>query len=152
MIGFELDDCRKALESYAMEIEELMTLVERAVTLTPQEIGEARTQLGNLKSCLRRDHKLRDTYEGRAKMTQVETAVFAPAVHQVLAGLHVLVNSRSSNKWYLELYGIQITIRHALARTLGKKDGAGRWRKSVICVRGMLRQRNMCLLVLNCVN
>lgn len=79
-IGFSIEDCRNALESYAAEIDELMALVNGAATMTPAKIEEARTQLSNLKSCLKQDYKRRDTKEGRAKMTEVEAAIFAPAV------------------------------------------------------------------------
>lgn len=121
-IGFSIEDCRNALESYAAEIDELMALVNDAATMTPAKVEEARTQLSNLKSCLKQDYKRRDTNDGRAKMTEVEAAIFAPAVHQAFADLHVPVNSRPSEQWFSELYGIQINIHHAL-------DSLTRWNK-----------------------
>lgn len=120
-IGFNAEECRKCLESYSSEIAELMELVKDSGSLTPAQIDEARTQLANLKSCLKRDYKLRDTNEGRAKMAEVEAAIYAPAVHQAFADLSISVNSRPGNEWFSELYGTQITIRDALA-SLDKWD------------------------------
>jgi hypothetical protein len=120
-IGFNAEDCRKGLESYSAEIEELMELVKDSALLTPAQIDEARAQLANLKSCLKRDYKLRDTIEGRAKMSEVEAAIYTPAVHQAFADLSISVNSRPGNEWFSELYGIQITIRDALT-SLDKWD------------------------------
>jgi len=53
-IGFNAKECRKGLESYSAEIEELIELVKDSASLTPAQIDEARTQLANLKSCLKR--------------------------------------------------------------------------------------------------
>lgn len=114
-IGFTSDECRKALESYAAEIEDLMKLADGAGTMLPTKIEGARIQLRNLKDCLRRDHQLRGTKDGRAMMTQVEATIFAPAIHQVLADLQVSVSSHPSRQWLSELYGVQITIKNALA-------------------------------------
>lgn len=114
-IGLSAVECRKALESYSIKIKKLMELVKNSATMAPANVEEARTQLANLKSCLKRDYKLRGTNEGQTRMTQVEVAIFAPAVSQAFADLHVSVNSRPTKRWFSELYGIQITIRHALA-------------------------------------
>ena len=121
-IGLNADECRKALESYAAEIEELMELVDGADSMSHAQIEEARNQLKNLKECLGRDHKLRDKRRGREQMTQVEASIFAPAVHQALVDLHISAGSRPSGQWFSELYGIQITIKHALGQLEGWQE------------------------------
>lgn len=113
-IGFNTEECRLGLETYSTEIEELMDLVKDVGSMTPAQVEKAKTQLTNLKSCLKQDAKLRDTNEGRAKMSHVEAAIYAPAVQQAFADLSITANSRPNREWFNNLYGIQVTIRHAL--------------------------------------
>jgi hypothetical protein len=114
-IGFTADQCRKALESYLAEVGELMTLVEKP-SLSPAEVQQAQSQLANLKACLKHDHRLRDTVSGQERMTHVEAAIFAPAVHQAFADLHVRSNSRPDAGWHSNLYDIHVTLSHAIAQ------------------------------------
>lgn len=118
-IGFNSEECRVSLRSYSEEIDELMNLVKDTTLMTPDQIEKAKTQLTNLKTCLKQDCRLRNTDKGLAMMTDVEAAIYAPAVQQAFADLHIRTNSRPNKEWFDELYGIQITIKHALA-SLGK--------------------------------
>lgn len=113
-IGFNVNECRIGLQSYADEIDELMELVKEVNSMKPDQIEKAKELLANLKSCLKQDCKLRDTNKGREKMSDVEAAIYAPAVHQALVDLGITSNSRPNKEWFSKLYGIQITIRHAL--------------------------------------
>lgn len=113
-IGFNAEQCRRGLLSYSEEIDELMNLIKDTTSMTSVQIEKARTQLANLKACLKQDCRLRDTNEGLAKMTDVEAAIYAPAVQQAFADLHIKTSSRPSREWFDELYGIQITIKNAL--------------------------------------
>jgi uncharacterized ubiquitin-like protein YukD len=113
-IGFNAEECRLGLESYSAEIKELMDLVKDIGSMTSAQVEKAQTQLANLKSCLKRDAKLRDTNEGRARMSHVEAVIYAPAVQQAFADLSITANSRPNREWFNNLYDIQVTIQHAL--------------------------------------
>ena len=114
-IGFNAEECCACLESISAEIEGLVELVKDVDSMTPSQIEKAKTQLANLKSCLKQDYMLRDTNQGREMMTEVEAAIYAPAVQQAFADLRITPNSRPSREWFSDLCSVQITIRHALA-------------------------------------
>lgn len=114
-IGLNSSQCRAALQGYDDEIKEIMQIVEEPHALTHFQIEEARTLLANLKDCLKRDVARRRSDVGRRQMSKVEAAIFEPAVHQAHVDLRIRLNSRPSREWYSQLYGAQLTIRHALA-------------------------------------
>lgn len=109
--SLSLDQCRKSLRSYDAEIEELMELVDGSSALTAEGIAEARERLKNLKACLERDIKRQNS---GVALTHPEQAVYMPAIMQARADLLVSAASRPSDEWFSNLYGVQITIHHAL--------------------------------------
>lgn len=108
-----LEECRKSLRSYDAEVEELMALVNDPSTLTPDLIEEARGRLKNLKACLERDRKRQNS---EVSLTHPEQAVYMPAITQARADLLISAASRPSREWFSNLYGVQVTLRHALAQ------------------------------------
>lgn len=114
IIGFNEDGCRANLQCYLGEIEEIMTLVTNPRSMSRAQVQEAQTLLRNLKSCLRRDYKRRDTAKGRAQMTKIEAAFFAPAIEEAYANLGVRVDSRPSQMWVDDLAEMEHTFEYYL--------------------------------------
>ena len=90
-----------------------MSLVGDKSQLTPERIELARNQLKNLKVCLEQDCRRQST---EIVLTQPEHAVYMPAIRQTRADLTISAASRPSAEWFDNLYGVQITLRHAIAQ------------------------------------
>lgn len=108
-----LEECCKNLRSYDAEVEGLMNLVGDKSQLTPERVELARNQLKSLKVCLEQDCKRQSS---EMVLTQPEYAVYMPAIRQARADLTISAASRPSTEWFDKLYGVQITLRHAIAQ------------------------------------
>jgi hypothetical protein len=90
-----------------------MNLVGDWSKLTPEKIEIARIQLKTLKICLERDRKRQSS---DIVLTKPEHAIYMPAIKQARADLTVSAASRPSAEWFDNLYGVQVTLRHALTQ------------------------------------
>lgn len=118
-IGLSKAECEIALQSYLEEIQELMGLVEDHKNMTVPMQDKASRQLSDLKSCLKTDFELRRTAKSEAQMTDVERAIFSPAVSQTYAFFGIKAGSKPSPEWFSQLYEAEGTISYALESLKG---------------------------------
>ncbi len=111
-----LNSCILELEKFIQHIHQIESNFDLQTSrIKPQNIAQARELFQNLRLDLEQAYRLRSTNLGEARMSEIESAFFYPAVHEAFANLTVRANSIPDEKWLHELGDMEFTLNYYLS-------------------------------------
>lgn len=113
-IGLSKQECIEALQYFIDAIDKITELLREEKNLYGNKRSLAQERLKVFKEEIKDEYKIRSTIKSQSLMSSFEKHFYTPAIQEARTRVYVKTNSIPNQKWALELYDAQSSLKYYL--------------------------------------